>query len=168
MIEVRIKDDVLAAAAAEGMDAFVDAVITAIYDAIGGELNAETMSQLNADQVTLLAYKILRDEVCEGGFVQLIYNGYGPFIFKNPFARILKEWGIVPLGQLISKAHKYYGKYHEQIEQDMTDDEFMATFEKCPEFDDFDDEFVISEEQFTNMIACYLDDNLDRFVKVVE
>ncbi|MCF0222741.1 MAG: DMP19 family protein, partial [Fibrobacter sp.] len=122
----KIHDAVLAAAAQKGMDAFVEAVVSAIYDAIGGELTAETMAQLNADQVTLLAYKILRDEVMDGGFVQLIHNGYGAFIYKNPFARMLKQWGVTSLGQMISRSHKYYGKYHEQIERDMTDDEFMA------------------------------------------
>lgn len=167
-MEVKIKDEVLAAAAAEGMDAFVDAIVDAINDAIGGELTPATMATLNADQITLLAYRILRDEVCEGGFVQLIHNGYGAFIFKNPFARAMKEWGILQLGQIISRAHKFYGKYHEMIERDVTDDEFMALFEQCPEFDDFDDEFVVNEEQFTNMVACYLDDNLDKFVTITD
>ena len=49
-----------------------------------------------------------------------------------------------------------------------TDEEFMAMFERMAEFDDLDDEFVADEEQWTNMIACYIDDNLDRFVTVVD
>lgn len=164
-MEVNIQDAILAAAAEEGMDAFVEAIVGAIDDAINGELTADTMSKLNADQITLLAYKILRDEVMEGGFVQLIHNGYGAFIYKNPFAKAMREWGIDGLAQLISRSHKFYTKYHEQIERDMTDDEFMAMFEQCPEFDDFDDEFVINEEGWTNLVACYLDENLDRFVR---
>lgn len=168
MIEVKIHDAVLAGAAEEGMDAFVEAIVDAILDAINGELTAETMAQLTSDQITLIAYKILRDEVMEGGFVQLIHNGYGAFIYKNPFAKAMREWGIDGLGQLISKSHKFFTKYHEQIERDMTDDEFMAMFEKCPEFDDFDDEFVVNEEEWTNMVACYLDDHLDKFVTIVK
>ncbi len=168
MLEVKIHDAVLAAAAEEGMDAFVEAIVDAILDAIDGELTATTMSQLNADQITLLAYKILRDEVMEGGFVQLIHNGYGAFIYKNPFGKAMREWGVVGLAQLISRSHKFFTKYHEQIEREMTDEEFMAMFEKCPEFDDFDDEFVVSEEEWTNMVACYLDDHLDNFVTIVE
>ena len=166
MFEVKIQDAVLAEAAQEGMDAFVDAIVGAINDAIGCELTADTMSKLNAEQITLLAYKILRDEVMEGGFVQLIYNGYGAFIYKNPFAKAMREWGIDGLAHLISKSHKFYTKYHEMIERDMTDDEFMATFEKCPEFDDFDDEFVINEEGWTNLVACHIDDNIEKFVSI--
>lgn len=166
MFEVKIQDAVLAEAAQEGMDAFVDAIVDAINDAIGCELTADTMSKLNAEQITLLAYKILRDEVMEGGFVQLIHNGYGAFIYKNPFAKAMREWGIDGLAHLISKSHKFYTKYHEMIERDMTDDEFMATFEKCPEFDDFDDEFVINEEGWTNLVACHIDDNIEKFVSI--
>lgn len=168
MTEVKIENVVLETAAMEGMDEFMDAIAGAVLDAIGGELNGETMALLNAEQITLLAYRILRDEIMEGGFVQLIHNGYGAFIFKNPTARALKTWGLVDLGRLLQKAHKYYNKYHEQIEQDLSDDEFMALFEQCPEFDDFDDDFVCHEEQWTSMVACYLDDNLGNFVKVEE
>ncbi len=163
---IKIKEEILVQAAQESMDAFFEAVVEAIYSAIGGRLTAETMAELNADQITLLAYKMLRDELMEGGFVQLIHNGYGPFIFKNPFAKALKEWGVTELGKLVQKAYKQYGKYRDMIEREMTDEEFMALFEKCPEFDDLDDEFVISEERFTTMVAYYVDDNLGNFVEV--
>ena len=63
MIQVTIKDETLRQAAGEGMDAFVGAFVTAIKQAIGGELTAETMGELNADQVTLLAWDTLHEEV---------------------------------------------------------------------------------------------------------
>ena len=50
-------------AAHQGMDEFVDVFVKAIYEGIGGELNAQTMTLLNADQTTLLAYRILRATV---------------------------------------------------------------------------------------------------------
>lgn len=168
MHTVVIKDKVLKAAASKGMSDFVNAVTDAINKSIGGNLTVETMSCLNSDQVTLMAYSIMREELMVGGFVQLIFNGYGPFIFKNPFARALKAWGLVPLGRIIQKAHKYYGKYHELIERDMSDDEFMALYEQCPEFDDYDDEFVENEDMFTSMIACYVDEHITNFVTIEE
>lgn len=168
MLEIRIKDAVLAEAAQRGMDSFVAAVVDTITDAIGGQLTSQTMAELNADQITLLAYNFLREEVMDGGFVQLIHNGYGAFIYKSPFRIAMRGWGITGLAHLISKSHKYYSKYHEQIEQEMTDEDFMAMYEQCPEFDIFDDEFVVNEEEWTNMVACYLDDHLENFVKIEE
>jgi hypothetical protein len=166
MIEVRIKDSALREAAGEGMDAFVGCFVSATKEAIGGELTAETMAELNSDQVTLLAWDILHEEVMDGGFVQLIHNGYGPFIFKNPLAKALKLWGLRELSKLIYSAHTLYIKYGEQIERDCTDDEFMALFEQFPEFDDLDDTFVEEEENWTADIAHYIDENIERFANV--
>lgn len=166
MIEVKIKDSALREAAGEGMDAFVGCFVSATKEAIGGELTAETMAELNSDQVTLLAWDILHEEVMDGGFVQLIHNGYGPFIFKNPLAKALKLWGLRELSKLIYSAHTLYIKYGEQIERDCTDDEFMALFEQFPEFDDLDDTFVEEEENWTADIAHYIDENIERFANV--
>ena len=166
MKEVTIKDDVLRKAAGEGMDAFVGAFVHAIKEAIGGELTAETLDELNSDQITLLAWDVLHEEVMDGGFVQLIHNGYGPFIFKNPFAKAVKLWGMRELSKLVYDAHTLYVKYHEPLEKDCTDDEFMALFEQFPEFDDMDDEFVEKEEAWTEQIARYIDENIDRFAIV--
>ena len=168
MKEVTIKDDVLRKAAGEGMDAFVSAFVQAIKEAIGGELTAATLGELNSDQITLLAWDVLHEEVMDGGFVQLIHNGYGPFIFKNPFAKAVKLWGMRELSKLVYDAHTLYVKYHEPLEKDCTDDEFMALFEQFPEFDDMDDEFVEKEEEWTEQIARYIDENIDRFAKVKE
>lgn len=168
MHTVVIKDKVIREAAEKGLSEFLDAVIKAINDAIGGDLNAETMVSLNPSQITLLAYDIMRTELMEGGFVQLIYNGYGPFIFKNPFAKVLKGWGLQELGRIVQKAHKYYGIYHNQIEQVTTDEDFMALYEQCPEFDEFDDDFVDNETAYTSQLAYYVDEHISDFVTVEE
>lgn len=166
MKEVIIEDAVLRQVATEGMDAFVGAFVKAIKDAIGGELTAETLGELNSDQITLLAWDVLHEEVMDGGFIQLIHNGYGPFIFKNPFAKAVKLWGMRELSKLVYDAHTLYNKYHEQLEKDCTDDEFMALFEQFPEFDDMDDEFVEQEEEWTEMIARYIDEHIEHFASV--
>ena len=166
MKEVIVKDADLQQAAMEGMDAFLQVFVKATYDAIGDELTAETMQELNADQITLLAWNILHEEVMDGGFVQLIHNGYGPFIFKNPFAKALKLWDLKELSKLIYDAHTLWLKHRENIEKDCSDEEFMALFEQFPEFDDLDDLFVEHEEEWTEDIAHYVDDHLDRFATI--
>jgi len=81
MVNVVVKEQNLISAANEGMDAFIEVFVDAIKNAIGGELTATNMAELNASQITLLAYHTLREEVMDGGFIQLIHNGYGGFIF---------------------------------------------------------------------------------------
>lgn len=166
MTEVFIADATLRAAADEGMDAFVGAFVKAIRDAIGGELNADNMGTLNSDQITLLAWATLHEEVMDGGFVQLIHNGYGPFIFKNPFAKAIKLWGLRDLSKLVYEGHTLFNKYHEEIERDCTDEEFMALFERYPEFEDLDDQFVENEEEWTALIAHYVDEHIAQFATI--
>jgi hypothetical protein len=166
MKEVIVSDGRLQQAALQGMDAFIRVFTDSIRHAIGGELTAETMAELNSDQITLLAYHTLRDEVMDGGFVQLIHNGYGPFIFKNPFAKAIKQWGLRDLSKLIYDAHSLWLKHREQIERELTEEEFMALFEQMPEFDDLDDAFIENEEEWMSMVAHYVDEHIENFATI--
>jgi hypothetical protein len=166
MIEVKIKDATLQQAAEQGVDVFLQTLVDAILGAIGGELTAENMSELNSDQVTLLAWRTLHDEVMDGGFVQLIYNGYGPFIFKNPLAKALKLWGLRDLSKLIYEGHTLWLKHRDEIERELDDEQFMALFEKMPDFDDLDDQFVENEAEWTELVAYYVDEHIDNFATI--
>ena len=168
MKDILVKDSDLILASQEGIDAFIKVISDAILNSIGGKLTCDNMSELNADQITLIAYSVLRDEVMDGGFVQLIYNGWGPFFFNNPFAKAIRLWGLTDLAPLINKANRLYKKHRADIEKDYTDDEFRELFERFPDFDDLDDKFVENEEQWTNRIAFYVDENLDKFVTIVK
>lgn len=166
IMRVEIDEKEIVAAAAEGMDAFVRLFYNRTMEAIGGELNAGSMAKLSADQITLLAYVTFCDEVMDGGHVQLIHNGYGPFIFLNPFAKAMRLWGAKDFCNLVYKGRKLFEKYGTEIAEDCDDETFMALFEKYPEFDDLDDEFIEMEEEVTEMVARYVDEHLSGFADV--
>lgn len=165
-MNILIKDKALKEAASLGMDAFLECIVDAFKAEASGELTAEAMQKLSADQVTLWGYLILRDELMDGGFVQLIYNGYGPFFFDNPFAKAMRLWGLREFSKLLYKAKKVYDENKEDLTCERTDEDFMALFEQYPAFDELDDEFVENEEEFTAEIAHYVDEHLDAFVSV--
>lgn len=166
MIEVKVSDAALRQAAGEDMDAFIKVFTDAIHQAIGGELNADNMAELNADQITLITYVAMRDELMEGGFVQLIHNGLGSFIFRNPFDKAMRNWGLQGLYKLINKCHRLYNLHHEALEKDYTQEEFDALYEQYSDFDDFDNAFVEEEENFTNMVAHYVDEHITNFATI--
>lgn len=130
-------------------------------------MTAETMPLLTGEQHSLLAYRIFRDEVMEGGFCQLIQNGYGGYIFDNPFARVMRLWGVADLAKLVYAARKIYEEHREDLERERTDEEFMAMYEQYEAFDDLEDEFLEKEEMFTAQVAEYVDEHLELFAKVV-
>lgn len=166
MKEVVIRETDIVSAANEGMDSFLSLFVKSIKDSVGGELNAENMVELNVNQITLLAYDILHEEVMDGGFVQLIHNGYGGFIFQNPFAKVLKLWGLRDLSKLVYSGRALYFEHKDELEKDCTDEEFMALFERFPAFDDLDDDFVEHEEEWTEQIAMYVDEHINDFAKI--
>ena len=168
MKEIVVKDAQLSNAAVEGMDAFLQVFIDAIRETVGGEPTAETMQDLNADQMTLLCWDTLHQEVMDGGFIQLIHNGYGPFIFKNPFAKALnKMWHMRELSKRLYEVHTLWLQTREELEKDCIEDEFMALYERFPQFDDYDDWFIENEEEMTEHIARYVDENMSDFATVV-
>ena len=70
------------------------------------------------------------------------------------------------MAALINKAGKLFRKYGREIQCECTDEEFMAMFEKYPEFDELDDKFVESEERWVNEIAHYIDEHIDNFAMI--
>lgn len=165
-MNINIKEATISQAASESMDAFLNAIVIAFKTQVGEELNSESMQKLNADQITLWGYCMLRDELMDGGFVQLIYNGYGPFFFDNPFAKAMRLWGLHDFSKLLYKAKGIYDEHKEDLTKERSDEEFMALFEQYPAFDDLDDAFVEDEEQITAAIAYYVDEHIGDFVTV--
>lgn len=163
MKEVVVKDSDLQKAVSLGMDEFVEVFLKAIHEAIGGELSADNMGELNSDQITLLGFEALHNEVMDGGFIQLIHNGWGAFIFRNPFDKAMKAWGLQDLSALIKKGHHLYFDTKEKLERDCSDEEFMALYEQFPQFDDLDDSFVENEEEWVGQVAHYIDDHIENF-----
>ena len=163
---IHVTDASLRRAAGEGMDAFIKVFTDAYMEATGGRLTAETMPLLTGEQHTLLAYAIFRDEVMEGGFCQLVQNGYGSYIFGNPFAKAMRLWGVPRLAKLVYAAKKIYDEHREDLERERTDDEFMAMYEQYEAFDDLEDEFLEHEEEMTAQVARYVDDHLPLFAEI--
>ena len=164
-------------AAESGFDELFELVVGKTLEAIGGELTGASMQQLTGEQITLVGYHLFREEVLDGGFVQLIHNGLGPFVFLNPFAKAMRLWGedveaeagtrvLHDFSNLIYKGRKLFERYGEELTAEMTNEEFMASFERFPEFDDLDDAFVEHEEDITAMVAVYVDKHMEDFVEI--
>ena len=119
---IKIKNSALATAAEKDMDEFLQVFIDAYLEAIGNELNEKTMPLLNGNQHTLLAWHFFSSEMRDGGFVQLIQNGYGGYIFWNPFAKAMKQFGAIELSRLIYKAKEIYDPNKKTLERETTDE----------------------------------------------
>jgi hypothetical protein len=168
MTDIEIKESAVQEAASKGMDAFITLFTDRYKEVMKDGFTAENMSRLNSSQHTLLAYVILRDELLDGGFCQLIQNGYGSYIFDNPFAKAMRLWGMDDFSKFLYRAKKIYDAHRSELERERTDDEFMAMYEQFEQFDDLDDSFVENEEEITEKIARFVDEHIDNFSKIVK
>lgn len=166
MNQITVSDADLRKGAEEGMDAFLKVFIDKYLEVTGGKINADTMLLLNGYQHTLLGYHFFREEVMEGGFVQLIQNGYGPYIFDNPFAKAMRMFGAKEFSKLIYEAKKIYDAHRADLEKERTEEDFMAMYEQYEAFDDLEERYMEEEEQITAQIATYVDEHLDSFAQV--
>lgn len=163
---IQVKESDLVAAAKEGMDEFLNVFTDAYLATIGGQLTTDTMPLLNGAQHTLLAYRFFTDEVREGGFVQLIQNGYGGYIFGNPFAKALRQFGAKELAKLIYKAKEIYDPNKEALERETTEEEFNALYVDFEAFDELEEIYFDIEEEQTALIAAYVDEHIEEFAEV--
>ena len=165
---IKIKDSTLATASEKGMDEFLQVFIDSYLEVIGSELNEKKMPLLNGNQHTLLAWHYFSTEMRDGGFVQLIQNGYGGYIFGNPFAKAMKQFGAVELSRLIYKAKEIYDPNKKALERETTDEEFNALYVDFEAFDELEERYFDIEEEQTALLAAYVDENISDFAEIEE
>lgn len=164
---VILSDSSLRKAAEEGIDAYLQVFRKAYETVTGGVPDATTMHLLNGWQHSLLAYLYFRDEIMEGGFVQLIQNGYGSYIFDNPFAKALRMFGLTDLSKLVYKAKEIYDAHRKDLEKETDEATFTALYEQYEAFDELEETFFEWEEACTNKLAVYVDEHLSDFVDTI-
>jgi len=164
---IKINDKDLTTASKTGMNEFLQVFIDAYLKEIGGELTAKTMPLLNGNQHTLLAWHFFSTEMRDGGFVQLIQNGYGGYIFANPFAKAIKQFGAVELSKLIYKAKEIYDPNKATLERETTDEEFNALYIEFEAFDDLEEIYFDIEEKQSAIIAAYVDEHIADFAEII-
>lgn len=165
---IQIHENKIIEAAEKGMDEFLKVFTDAYLNAVGKEITAENMDKLNGYQHTLLALRFFSDEVNEGGFVQLIQNGYGGYIFDNPTAKALKQMGAKGLSKILYKAKEIYDANREALERETTEEEFNAMYVDFEQFDELEEKFFYIEEEEISIIAQYVDENLEDFAEIIK
>lgn len=166
--KIQIAESKIIEASKEGMDSFLKVFTDAYLEAIDGMVTAENIGNLNGYQHSLLALRFFSEEVNEGGFVQLIQNGYGGYIFDNPVAKAFRQMGAKGLSKILYKAKEIYDLHRDELERETTDEEFTAMYVDFEQFDELEEKFFYIEEEEISIIAQYVDDNIEDFAEIVK
>lgn len=145
---------------------FIQWVTDGYLAAIGGVLTADNMEMLSAEQHAVLCYRYVLDEVMEGGFIQLILNGYAPYVLEGPFPMVVKkEWEMKDFSKLLYEAKREYHKHQEELSRDMDDEEFMALYEQLEDLNELGDDFLDEhQEEVTPAVAKMIVEHFDMYM----
>jgi hypothetical protein len=99
----------------------------------------EIMREFNDSQHTLLVYSYLDSQLCNGGFLQLIQNGYAKDIFDDPFSDEIKAWGAIETAKIVENAKKIYQKHKEKLEE--TTETISDLYEDKKEFEQLEKQY---------------------------
>ena len=127
----------------------------------------EIVQEFNDSQNVLLGFNYLYDEINNYGFIQLIANGKGQYIFNNIFIKKIRLWGAIKTCEIVEKAEILYKKYKTKLEREYTIDEFNKLCEEITDFKPLDNMFFDIMDDETKIIKMYVEKNVDEFARVI-
>ncbi|MBC9909650.1 DMP19 family protein [Chitinophaga varians] len=161
-----VSKEVIEAAGTEDWD-FIYTIIEPYENAIEeAEDEEEILDQLSDDQHALLIYNALYGQVTNGGFLQLIHNGYGQFVFDPVFVEDLQRWSMNETAALVKKAMDIYQANQVLLDQDRDLEAFSALYKTFTAFEPLDAAFYDVMDEEVKRFRNYIETNLDSFVKI--
>ena len=146
----------------------ISLLVSRYRDMIMVDSTGQIQHEMTAEQNVLMAFDVLDGQVSNGGFIQLIENGYGSFIFDTPLSEHLREWGAEKIAALIDQARPLYEANKEVLERKKTLQEFAKMYQEHPEFDALDKEFCEVIDGERGVIVAYIMGHLEGFVDRIE
>jgi hypothetical protein len=123
----------------------------------------EILREFNSAQYTLLAYSYLDNQICNGGFIQLIQNGYGKYIFDNSFSKRIKKWGAEETAKIVEEAKKIYKKNKNILETKTPVKNFSMLHEDIKDFERLENNYCKINIQDAKNVKEYVENHIHDF-----
>lgn len=115
------------------------------------------------DHFMLIYYMVLYDQVQNGGFLQLLFNGYGNAVFDSPMINTLKEWGALELSTTLERIKQPSMEVDNELKnKEKTLDILSKLYKEYPEFDHYDKEFYHNDGILE--IKAYVESHMSDFI----
>ncbi len=108
----------------------------------------EKAQTLNIFQHAIQALTLLEAQVRTGGYIQLIQNGYGEYIFENAWPEAYRYMQATKLADNLNQAKEIYMNNKEALEKELSLEEFTKLYDAFPQFDPLHTRYInIIEEE---------------------
>ena len=136
------------------------------YQIISSDPSGQIQEQFTIEQNILLAFNILDTQVTSGGFIQLIENLYGAYIFDTQLSEYINKWGAKTIAAIIDEARPIYHQKKEILEREKTLEEFAKLYQEHKDFEILEklfDQSILSERI---IIKEYIECNIHKFANI--
>ena len=130
--------------------------------------SGQILNEFTNDQNALLAYISMDNQVCNGGFIQLIENKYGSYIFDSPLTDYLNTWGAVKTAKILEDAKLIYHQKKPILEKEKTLEEFAKLYQEHPDFEELENQYYAEVHSERDIIKQYIQSNIVKFAVVTD
>ncbi len=145
-------------------NAYYDLLCQPLHEELYRRQDFAFFDELNDMQQMLICYDYIQNNVLQGGFIQLIQNGYVNMLLPMP------EWlgtiGDKHMAQLLAEALKAYVDHKDILDKETTVEEFAALYNKLPVFHALDNQFQTLHPQTINHILAYATIHIHEFANI--
>lgn len=144
---------------------YYDLLAQPLHEELYKRQDFEFFEELSQGQQMLICYDYIQNHVLQGGFIQLIQNGYVNMLVPMP--QWLTIAGAEQMALLIDEALQVYVPNKDELEQELSVEEFAKLYDQFPQFRELDDRFTALHEPTVQKMLLYATHHIDEFVKVV-
>ncbi|MBS1771958.1 MAG: DUF4375 domain-containing protein [Bacteroidetes bacterium] len=154
-----------AAIAAEDSQIFWDLLIQPLHEELFRRQDFNFLDDLSEGQQLLLSYDYVQMQVMQGGFIQLIQNGYIGLLPTMP--GWLQIIGDYEMAKIIDDVLKVYVLNKEELDKKTTVEEFAQLYNEYKEFEALDEKFRELNMPTTEKLLTYAKHHIEEFVKLI-
>lgn len=162
--EIKTEDFEAAQVAADPMVLW-DLFLQPLHEELYKRQDFNFMDDLSEGQQLLLSYDYIQMQVLQGGFIQLIQNGYIGLLPTMP--QWLMVVGCNEVAKVIDDVLKVYVLNREAMERKTTVEEFAQLYNEFREFEALDETFHKEHPKTMDTLLKYAVHHHNEFIKLV-
>ena len=135
------------------IEAIYEQLVLPLHEELYKQQDFSFIESLSPGQELLIRYDYVRMQVLQGGFIQLIQNGYVNLLLSMPL--MLKQVGAVVMGQLLDDVLKVFSLNYEGLSKETSVEEFAKLYEEYTEFEELDARFAQENAATEKAIVAY-------------
>lgn len=134
-------------------EAIFEQLVLPLHEELYKKQDFSFIETLSPGQELLIRYDYVRMQVLQGGFIQLIQNGYINLLLAMP--EMLTQVGAPEMAQLLDDVLKVYTLNADDLGKETSVEEFAKLYEEFKEFEGLDAHFTALNPKTEQAIVAY-------------